>query len=298
MLVGSEGCSHYFLLGKLHVGDPEALTKEMDELRTSLLADPYFKGIASMQPAARKTALKFHAKDDVPEVRREVYELLLAQAEKIRFYGVVCATSVNWHRTKAQKRDADPKYRYRPNDLYDGLVRMLFGSRFHQADRFENCFASRGSSDRTKALKTAIAHAAGDYERDFGSASKAEVDVTSRAPTGCGGLQAVDYLLWALQRFYEFEQTAKAESECRYVELVWPLVSEIHDLDRLEGKKRGVSYVEKRPLTREGPDERKKEARDIGCSGRGLIISRHGAEFHPPASLVYRLDRKSPLVSA
>jgi hypothetical protein len=232
----------------------------------------------------------------VPEVRREVYKLLLARADKIRFYGVV-RDKRELASHEAQKRDADPKYRYRPNDLYDGLVRKLFGSRLQPAERFEICFASRGSSDRTKALKTAIAHAAGDYERDFGLASKAEVDVTCRTPTGCGGLQAVDYLLWALQRFYEFEQTAKAESECRYVELVWPLVSEIHDLDRLEGKKRGVYYVGKRPLTRTAGSAQKR-SQGYRMFRMGSTTSRHGAKFHPLAAKLYRSGGQSPLVQS
>jgi hypothetical protein len=40
------------------------------------LADPYFKGVPSMQADAKKTALFFHAKDDLPEVRREVFRVL------------------------------------------------------------------------------------------------------------------------------------------------------------------------------------------------------------------------------
>jgi len=55
----------------------------MNNLRQSLLADPYFKRVPSMQPAARKTALMFHAKDDVPEVRRDVFALL--QKHEFRF---------------------------------------------------------------------------------------------------------------------------------------------------------------------------------------------------------------------
>ena len=40
-----------------------------------------------MQPERRKTAIAFHANDDLPEIRREVFKLLSRQ--KVRFYAVV-----------------------------------------------------------------------------------------------------------------------------------------------------------------------------------------------------------------
>lgn len=57
-------------------------------------------------------------------------------------------------------------------------------------------------------------------------------------------MQAVDYFLWALQRYYE-------RDEGRYVELVWSKVIEIHDLDRLEAGRKGVVYNKQRPLIRD-----------------------------------------------
>ena len=71
VLIGEQGCSRYFILGVLDIENAVSLQQELDELRASLLADPYFKDVPSMQLAARKTALKFHAKDDLPEVRRD-----------------------------------------------------------------------------------------------------------------------------------------------------------------------------------------------------------------------------------
>src|SRR5436853_4727944 len=76
VLVGSEGCSRFFILGILDANDPIALGYDLTSLRAQLLADPYFRDVASMQPANEKTALCFHAKDDLPEVRREVFKLL------------------------------------------------------------------------------------------------------------------------------------------------------------------------------------------------------------------------------
>ncbi len=55
------------------------------------------------------------------------------------------------------------------------------------------------------------------------------------------GLQAVDYYLWALQRFYE-------RGEERFLDLIWLQVGEIHDLDKLENGRRGIFYTKQKPL--------------------------------------------------
>src|SRR5688572_27245289 len=87
VLIGEQGISRYFILGVLDIPNPEQLQVELDELRKNLLADPYFKKVPSMQPEAHKTALMLHAKDDLPEVRREVFALL--QRHEFRFMAVV-----------------------------------------------------------------------------------------------------------------------------------------------------------------------------------------------------------------
>lgn len=86
-----------------------------------------------------------------------------------------------------------------------------------------------------------------------------------RYPRFVVGLQAVDYFLWALQRFYE-------RGEERYVQLIWPQTTMVCDLDAepLEpackgDTKCGVTYNETRPLslaTRAGVVKRVVE--DIG----------------------------------
>jgi hypothetical protein len=238
ILVGQEGCSKTFILGKLDVADPAALHRTLEQLRANLLADPYFKRVPSMQAERGKTARAFHAKDDVPEVRREVFKVL-AQFD-LRFYGVVR------HKTALlayvrQRNEREAGYRYRGDELYDTLVEELF-RRYHPlTDRLEICFATRGNKARTHAFRTAIEKAEARFESQYGIRRSAEVAIVASTPPQKAGLQAVDYFLWALQRHYE-------RDESRYVELVWDKVVEIEDLDRIEGGRKGVVYNKKRPL--------------------------------------------------
>lgn len=238
VLVGQEGCSGYFILGKLDVADPIGLGTALERLRTSLLADPYFKRIPSMQPEQRKTALAFHAKDDVPEVRREVFRVLM-EAD-VRFYAVVRSKADLLAYVK-QRNELDPAYRYKGDELYDTLVEELF-RRFHPlADELNICFAKRGNRARTHAFKSAIERAEHRFETEYGVRRSAKVTITPSTPADSASLQAVDYFLWALQRFYE-------RKEQRYVELIWSKVIEVHDLDGIEDGRKGVVYNKKRPL--------------------------------------------------
>ncbi len=76
IIVGQPGVSKLFMVGVALIPDAIGAKHRLDALRAKLLADPYFKGVPSMQPTARKTAIAFHAKDDVAEVRREVFRVL------------------------------------------------------------------------------------------------------------------------------------------------------------------------------------------------------------------------------
>lgn len=238
LIVGDEGCSRYFILGKLEIEEPGVLAAQLATLREELVADPYFRAVPSMQPERRKTALAFHAKDDIPEVRREVYRLLLNA--KVRFYAVV--RDKTQLATYVQQQNArDQAYRYRENEQYDLLVRELFGKLHHMADEVRICFAKRGTKPRNAAFREALTEAASAFASSFGFAHPATNDVVSSTPPHCPGLQAVDYYLWALQRFYE-------RGEERFLDLIWPQVGEIHDLDRLENGRRGVFYTKQKPL--------------------------------------------------
>lgn len=241
VLVGTEGCSKYFIVGKLDVDDPEALGKKLEALRSDLLADPYFKRVPSMQPARKKTAVLFHAKDDVSEVRREVFKLLAG--EDVRFYAVVRDKGVLCH-TEKSRREKDPAYRYNQNDQYDNLISDLFRHFHGHADRTRICFAARGKKNRNAALLKALEQAKKEFQRGFGF-SPGEFEIESTTPRHSAGLQAVDYYLWALQRHFE-------RGEPRYLEYVWPQVKLVHSLDELADGRLGVLYGPNRSLLPEG----------------------------------------------
>ena len=239
VLVGSEGCSKYFILGKLDVADPALLASELTGLRVRLLADPYFQGVPSMQPEQDKTAIALHAKDDLPEVRREVFSLLLAQ--KVQFFAVVRDKAVITNKV-IEHNKKQPKYRYHPNQLYDRCVSQLFKERLHKDDGYSIFFARRGKSDRTEALAKALEAARTAFRKRWGIAGTAPIEIIPSKPAEVVCLQAVDYFLWALQRFYE-------KDEDRFLNLIWPQTKLVIDVDDTREKAYGVYYTQTNPLT-------------------------------------------------
>ena len=221
VIVGTEGCSRFFILGLLDVLEPIALKERFDRLRAQLMGDSYFKGVPSMQPSNRKTALAFHAKNDLPEVRRDVFRLL-HDTEGLRFFAVV-ADKMNVLEYVRQRNKREPDYRYHPNELYDYLTERLFKERLSQHNRYSIIFSKRGKSDRLGVLQKIVGTASEPLSQQNISTDPAP-SISATTPKEYAGLQAVDYFVWALQRLYE-------RDEDRFLTYLWEAFRLVHDLD-------------------------------------------------------------------
>jgi len=228
------------MLGLLEVPDPDDLGRRLELLRSDMLSDPYFRGVPSFDPKNQKTALYFHAKDDLPEVRREVFRLLRNVAG-LSFYAIVTdkLCTVNY---VYRQNELNSGYRYHPNMLYDQLVRRLSRDRLTDGSEYRIWFAKRGGSDRTAALEAAILTARRRYNKKWKKTGQPQFQLTCSTPAQTTNLQAVDYFLWALQRCYE-------RQEDRYLEYLQPAFRLVMDIDDRRAKPYGEYYTHKKPLT-------------------------------------------------
>lgn len=247
VMVGTEMVSRFFMVARLEVPDVEALAADIAALRAQLLSDPLLNSVPSMQVAAGKTALFFHAKDDVPEVRHAVFKLLMQHELRI---SVVVKDKQALLAEVRQREAANPKYRYRADghNIYDDLIGRLF-NRFGTFGVTRHVtFAVRGNKARTEALKNVLDQIDARFANDFGFMPHGHTTIHSSYPSLTAGLQACDYLLWALQRFYE-------RHEERYLHAMWPKFARVFDLDapvpKTKGKPihAGVEFNEKHPLS-------------------------------------------------
>lgn len=238
LVLGREGVSSTFIVGAALVADPIGVAERLGALRARLLADPLLAGAASMQPDAGRTAVAFHANKDLPEVRLEVFRQLMR--EEIRVFAAIrrkhrLADEVREFQVQTgSKRDME--------SVYDSLVERVFRDRLHLAEETRIVFAHRGHANRTHALHQALAAAKRKFERRWGKGIDKPTLVTSAFPREAAGLQAVDYFLWALQRWLE-------RGEVRFFDAVRQHFGLIVDVDDTRNHPYGEYYSARNPLT-------------------------------------------------
>lgn len=228
----------FFMLGMVQCEQPEIATAALETLRKELMAHPLYASIPSMRPAAQKTALGFHAKDDHPEVRAKVFELLLKL--DFKFHAVIKEMRAVLEYVNRRNK-MHPDYRYHPNELYDLTVRLLFKQRVHNQNHYQITFARRGQSDRTKELKEQIERTRLEFSRKHSGIGSPVLDVVPAYPWEQPCLQIADYCLWAVQRCYE-------RHEARFLEALWSKVSLLHDVDDPNNPFYGTYLTRKTPF--------------------------------------------------
>ena len=67
------GCASYLMLGFVQTDDPKLVREKLSNLHKNLCEDPYF---SKSKAFLNTTAKLFHATDDPPEIRREVFKLI------------------------------------------------------------------------------------------------------------------------------------------------------------------------------------------------------------------------------
>ncbi len=225
--------ARFFILGMVWVESPLYASTTLRELRQNLHGNPLYGSISSFAKARA-----FHAKDDHPEIRSKVFDLIIDLEFKI--FAVVKDMRVVRDYVRRRNR-MDAAYRYHPNELYDFTVRMLVKQRLHQANSYRLVFARRGKSDRTAALRQELLKTRERFRREHPDAdASVSMEVVPAYPHEQACLQLTDYALWAIQRCYE-------RGEARFLEALWPKVSLIHDVDDTDGAPYG------KYLTRKGP---------------------------------------------
>lgn len=206
-IVGSEGCSKILMLGFIETEDPKPIRQALETLRDKFKNDDYLKDIPSLQ----KSLLFFHATDDCPEVRQEVFKCINTLNFKSQF---VIARKIE---------GVFKKYNCNEGMFYDNLITHLFKNVLHRAENNFLYFAKRGSKNRQKPLEKAIEHARDKFEHNFLIKIKSNIKIQSQVPTGEPCLQVVDYMNWAIYRVF-------VNREMRYYDFVKEKVSFIWDI--------------------------------------------------------------------
>ena len=217
LIVGSDGCSRTFGVGFLRTSSPDSLRTTLLDLRRQLCADRYLARIPSMA----KTAVAFHAKDDCPEVRKAVFEVLDQFDFSVQ---IVIARKIESVFEKRHKQSQDA--------FYDDLTSRLFERQLHLAAENTIMFARRGDKAKQHALRSAVEAGIAAFRRKYPRSAQTKVNVLTAYAAEEPLLQAADYALWAVQRAFERSEMRYFEYLSQKVELVW----DIYDFAKLNAE--------------------------------------------------------------
>lgn len=208
LIVGTSGCSPIMILGFVELKEPELARKKILELQKNVVADPYFQDFPSIQ----RTAVAFHAKDDVLEIRYAFFKLLTEldfQAQFIVARKIERVFRNNFHANE--------------NEFYDHLVTHLFERVLHRYEKNYIYFAKRGSRSRQAPLFQAIEKSVSQFESKWKTTVQSTYEVHAQTPAGEPCLSIVDYMNWAVYRAF-------TRGEMRYYRSVENKVSLLVDL--------------------------------------------------------------------
>ena len=163
-------------------------------------------------PSSGATNLAFHAKDDRPEVRHLVFNLLRQLDFKAQF--VVA---------RKHERVFRNSFGGRPSAFYDHLVAHLFSRVLHRYQRNHIYFAKRGSRVRQFPLQAAIQAGIASFEEKWRTKVETRSLLQAQMPSDEPCLQIIDYMNWAVYRAF-------VAREMRYYKLIEDKVSLLVDL--------------------------------------------------------------------
>ncbi len=208
LIVGQPGCSPVLILGFVETRQPQAIRRAMLDLQREIVDDPYFQEF----PSLKKTAVAFHAKDDVAEVRYRVYKLLAGLNFKAQF---IVARKI--------ERVFRNSFHARESEFYDHVVSLLFENVLHRHQTNHIYFAKRGSRDRQIPLANAIEKGIRRFEQKWQAEVATTITIQAQRPKGEPCLSVIDYLNWAVYRAF-------TKGEMRFFGTVADKVSLLVDL--------------------------------------------------------------------
>ena len=236
LVLGKEGVSKCFMLGMLNVKEPlEPVRERVVQLQTTIAADPYYRDVPSMRKKVERMGYYLHAKDDVPEVRKQAFELI--KATKCTFQAVVARKIPEHFERKHSGRSAE---------LYADLLGHLLKDKVMKYPKFVLNIAQRGTTTSHVNLSRGLELAKERYAaKHFSEPAPNDFVFNVQTPTTEPILNLADYFCWAVQRVFE-------RGEVRYYDFLKDQVSLVVDLyDSAKYKDWKNYYNPRNPLTKE-----------------------------------------------
>ncbi|MFN0278504.1 MAG: DUF3800 domain-containing protein [Pyrinomonadaceae bacterium] len=235
-IIGSNGVSNCFILGMVKFREPLAdVRTRILEARNEIVTSNYFKGVPSVLKRMDGGGFYFHATDDLPEVRKEFFDVILGF--DCSFEAVVGRKAVSLY---------EKKHNGNESEFYADLLSHLLKNKFSGDEKLVLTIAQRGKTTRNSVLEMAKQKAEARFAAtrpEKATSTNIEFNVQNHRTEPL--LDAADYFCWTIQRIYE-------RGETRFYDYLFDKISLVIDLYDSEKYKGNKNYYKKgNPLTAE-----------------------------------------------
>jgi len=235
-IIGSNGVSNVFILGMIKVKDPlDEVRKKINALQEKITKDNFYH-VPSVLKKISKTGYYLHATDDLPEVRKEMFDLI--KTINCSFEAVVGRKSIERYETKHKGKE---EY------FYADLLSHLLKNKLSKHEKLVMHISERGKSTKNHNLELAFLKAKQRFTKINGNKEmKTNIVFNVNYPTKDPLLNLADYFCWTIQRVFE-------RGEIRYYNFIKEQVKVVIDLydTRNYGDWKNYYDNKKNPLTAE-----------------------------------------------
>ena len=195
------------------------------------IASDAFYHVPSVLKKINKNGYYLHATDDLPEVRKEMFDLM--KTINCSFEAIVGRKSIERYETKHKGKE---EY------FYADLLSHLLKNKLSNHEKLVMHISERGKSTKNHNLELAFLKAKQRFAKINGNASmKTKVVFNVNYPTKDPLLNLVDYFCWTIQRVFE-------RGEVRYYNFVRDqvkLVIDLYDTEKYDNRKNPLTAENK-----------------------------------------------------
>jgi hypothetical protein len=234
-IFGENGVSNCFILGMVSFNeDIGTIRNKIFEFQSTIQKSSYYASVPSVKKRVEKGGFYFHAKDDLPELKKEFYDFI--KGINCSFEAVVGRKIVKLYETKHNGRSSE---------FYADLLSHLIKDKLKKHPRLVLNIASRESSTSYQNLQSSLEKSVAQFFVSNPTVMEIETNVEfnvqpfSKEPL----LSVADYFCWSIQRVFE-------KGETRFYDYLIdqiPLVVDLYDRDNYDKDKN--IYTPKNPLT-------------------------------------------------
>jgi len=233
-IIGTDGVSNVFILGMIKVKDPlDEVRDKINVLQEKITKDEFYH-VPSVIKKINKTGYYLHATDDLPEVRKEMFDLM--KTINCSFEAVVGRKSIERYETKHKGKE---EY------FYADLLSHLLKNKLSKHEKLVMHISERGKSTKNHNLELAFLKAKQRFSTINGNKEmKTKVVFNVNYPTKDPLLNLADYFCWTIQRVFE-------RGEIRYYNFLKDQIKLVIDLYETEKYGNWKNYYDnkKNPLT-------------------------------------------------